>query len=292
MIKKFIFIAELLRVKQWVKNAFILFPIIFSGNLKDLALLKTVLITFWGFCLTASSVYVLNDFIDSEKDRLHPKKSLRPLVQNKFPYQTIVSIILSLMICGLLLCLWANPFILFMAVVYLAVHLTYNFFTKHIVILDVIFVAVGFQIRIWAGAYAANVLPSAWLQLCVFLLALFLGFNKRRHELESLGLTASLHRRVLSHYTTYLLDQLIIISSTLAIVFYGLYTISPDIQARVGNHNMVYSVVFVIYGMFRYLYLVHVKKIGDDPGEVLIQDKPLIVNVLLWVVFIVFVLYK
>ena len=291
MKKNLLFIAQLLRMKQWVKNAFILFPLIFSGHLKEPAYLIDVLITFIGFCFTASSIYVLNDYLDREKDRLHPKKANRPFVQKNFSAQSVGSMIFGLLTAGLGACLLVNPMVALIAVTYIVIQLAYNLALKNVVILDVVFVALGFQIRIWAGAFAAGVLPSVWLQLCVFLLALFLGFNKRRHELESLQHEANSHRKVLEHYTTYLLDQIILICSTLAIVFYGLYTISSDIVSRLGNHNMAYSILFVIYGMFRYLYLVHVKKIGDDPGEVLLQDKSLFVGVGLWVVFVTAVLY-
>lgn len=285
-------LLKLLRIKQWIKNVFILFPLIFSGNLRDAAYFTDTLVTFLGFCLLSSSVYILNDFLDREKDRHHPKKSHRPLAQKKFSAPAVTLLILSLMTAGLLSGLSVDPIILWMGITYVLLHLAYNFYAKRIVILDVIFVAIGFQIRIWAGAYAANVLPSVWLQLCVFLLALFLGFNKRRHELELLQSQASEHREALAHYTTYLLDQIIIICSTLSIVFYGLYTISSEIVTRTGNHDMAYSIVFVIYGMFRYLYLVHVKNIGDDPAEVLFLDKPLMIAVFAWVAFNIFILYR
>ncbi len=286
-----LFIVQLLRVKQWVKNAFILFPLIFSGHLRNLSYLTDVVLTFLGFCFTASSIYVLNDYLDREKDRLHPKKSHRPFVRRNIPARSVALLIFALLSIGLGICVWVDPMVALIAVTYLVVQLAYNLAIKHVVILDVVFVAFGFQIRIWAGAFAAGVLPSVWLQLCVFLLALFLGFNKRRHELESLQHEAKSHRKVLEHYTTYLLDQIIVICSTLAIVFYGLYTISSDIVNRLGNHNMAYSLVFVIYGMLRYLYLVHVKKIGDDPGEVLLQDKSLMIGVGLWVIFVTAILY-
>ena len=282
---------KLLRIKQWIKNGFILFPVIFSGQLYQLNRLADSWITFVGFCLISSSVYIINDFLDSKADSFHPQKSRRPLAQKKFNTSTVFLLILMLMGSGLLICLKANALILFMGILYVLLHLTYNFYTKKIVILDVIFIAVGFQIRIWAGSFAAGVLPSVWLQLCVFLLALFLGFTKRRHEISSLKTHAPEHRSVLAHYTTYLLDQIIIICSTLTIVFYGLYAISPDIIARIGNHHLVYSIGFVIYGIFRYLYLIHVKKLGDDPGEVIFSDKPLLINIFLWMVYIIVLLY-
>jgi len=291
MLKNLSYFIQLLRVKQWVKNVFILFPLIFSGKLNDFSRLSDCVITFLGFCLMASGTYILNDFLDSKRDRLHPKKSKRPLAEGKFNAPSVILLMFILMALGLWLCLLADAVILYIAVIYILLHVVYNYGTKTIVILDVIFVAVGFQIRIWAGSFAADVLPSVWLQMCVFLLALFLGFTKRRYEISTLRDKAAEHRSVLAHYTSYLLDQIIIICSTLTVVFYGLYAISSDIVERIGNHNMVYSLVFVIYGIFRYLYLVHVKKLGDDPGDVIFSDIPTMINMALWIFYIIVVLY-
>ena len=282
---------KLFRVKQWVKNLFIFFPLLFAGKFYLLPKLSACFIAFVGFCLVSSSVYILNDLIDIKADRLHPKKSKRPIAAGKIKKNTVLVLIGATMSAGLFTCYLADILVLYLAAVYLALHCAYNLATKKIIILDVISIAIGFQIRIWSGSVVAGVLPSIWLQLCVFLLSLFLGFTKRRYELSALRDKAAEHRNVLSHYTSYLLDQIIIISSTLTIVFYGLYTMSPDIIDRIGNENMVYSLIFVIYGIFRYLYLVHVKKLGDDPGDVIFSDIPLMINIILWIFFIIYVLY-
>jgi len=290
--KNFFFFLKLLRTQQWVKNTFIFFPLLFSGYLFHREPAVSTVLTFLGFCLISSSLYVFNDYKDREKDKLHPKKAHRPLAQTHIPSSTIFSLIVIFMGIGLFICYKISAAILFIAIFYIAIHLIYNYYTKMIVILDVIFVAIGFQIRILAGSLAAGVPPSVWLQMCVFLLALFLGFTKRRYEISTLKEKASEHRSVLAHYTSYLLDQIIIICSTLAIAFYGLYTISSDIVQRIGNQNMIYSVAFVIYGIFRYLYLVHVKKLGDEPGEILSTDAPLLINVLLWILYVGFLIYS
>ena len=292
MDNKLLIFFKLLRAKQWVKNGFIIFPLIFSGQLYQMNLWTTCWLTFWGFCFISSSVYILNDFMDAPKDRQHPEKSKRPLAQKKFSTMQVFLLIPSIMAVGLFLCLKADAMILFLGIFYILLHLVYNFYVKGLVILDVIFIAAGFQIRIWAGSFAAGVLPSVWLQMCVFLLALFLGFTKRRHEISSLKSHAPEHRSVLAHYTTYLLDQIIIICSTLTIVFYGLYAISPEIMLRNHGHSLIYSIVFVIYGIFRYLYLVHVKRLGDDPGELMFSDKPLMINISLWMLYIIVMLYS
>ncbi len=283
---------QLLRIRQWVKNFFIFFPLLFSGQLFNTAALVNSLLTVIGFCFISSGVYILNDFLDSKKDRLHPKKSARPLAMMRVSILAVIVFVLFNITLGLWICSQADPVVVAAGGTFVVIHLIYNFLVKRIVILDVIFIAIGFQLRIWAGSLAIGVLPSVWLQMCVFILALFLGFTKRRHEITILKTQAGEHREVLSHYTTYLLDQIIIICSTLAITFYGLYVISSDIVARTGNHIMVYSVSFVIYGIFRYLYLVHVKKLGDDPGEILFLDKSLLISILLWIVFVAVILYN
>ncbi len=279
-------ILNLLRVKQWVKNGFILSPLIFSGRLFYLADVQSVSIAFAGFCFLASGLYVFNDFLDLKADALHPGKSARPLASLHLSPLVTGAIIVGLMAVGLLLCSWVSPAVFFVGVIYILLHIVYNFYTKKIVILDVIFIAFGFQARIWAGSLAAGVFPSVWLQMCVFVLALFLGFIKRRHELIILKDRAGEHRAVLGHYTSYLLDQIIMICATLTVVFYGLYAISPEIATRFKGHGMVYSIIFVLYGLFRYIYLVHVKRKGGDPGEVMMSDLPLIISISLWVIYI------
>ena len=283
---------ELLRVQQWVKNLFIFFPLIFSGRLFYFHKLFDCLLTFAGFCLISSSVYIINDIIDASADRHHPRKSRRPLASGEIPKNFAVFLSFLTMGGGLALCARADIFIFNLALGYIGLHLLYNLYTKRVVILDVISIAMGFQIRVWAGSLAAAVLPSVWLQMCVFLLSLFLGFTKRRYEISSLKEKAAEHRNVLAHYRIYLLDQIIIICSTLTIVFYGLYTMSSEIVNRLGSHNLVYSLTFVIYGIFRYLYLIHVKKLGDDPGEVIFSDIPMTATIALWVFYILVVFYS
>ena len=217
-----IFLVDFFRLKQWVKNLFIFFPLLFSGQFFDNHLLFNCFKAFWGFCFISSGVYILNDYLDREQDRFHPQKAQRPMAQLKIDSKIIALLIIFMTAVGLIICQTIGTPVTVMALIYIFVHLIYNFYTKRIVILDVIFVASGFHIRIWAGALASQIVPSVWLQMCVFLLALFLGFTKRRYELSTLKDKASEHRSVLAHYTSYLLDQIIIICSTLAIAFYGL----------------------------------------------------------------------
>lgn len=282
--------VNLLRVRQWVKNLFMIFPLIFSGRFNEGGLWFNCIGAFAGFCFISSGMYIINDIIDLKQDRLHPKKSHRPLAAGKIGASQAAVVAMVVLILGGALCYAQGQEVFTLGIAYVLLHTLYNLRTKRIVILDILTVAFGFQIRIWAGAAAVHILPSLWLQMCVFVLALFLGFTKRRYEMVALKSDASSHRSVLSHYTAYLLDQIIIICSTLSIVFYGLYTISSEVVNRIGGDQMFYSTSFVIYGIFRYLYLLHVKKLGDDPSEALLADKPMIINILLWIAFVMLVI--
>lgn len=282
-------VVSILRFRHWVKNTFIFFPLIFAGKLFDLDLLGTVITGFVGFSMVTSGTYIINDWFDREADRHHPRKAKRPFAQRTISPSIAALTSLVFLASGFFICAVVNRYVLAVALIYFGLQLIYCFFAKKIVIVDVVCVAIGFFIRIWIGSVAIDILPSVWLQICVFLIALFLGFTKRRHEMLILEDKAADHRPVLRYYTTYLLDQLILVSATLTIVFYCLYTFSSDLVSRISSQNMVYSVVFVVYGMFRYLYLVHVEKRGDDPGEVILSDFALLIDIILWLVYILLV---
>ena len=282
---------RLLRVRQWIKNVFILVPLIFSGKFQDPALWGVCLWVLAGFSLVASATYIVNDILDHKQDRVHPQKSRRPISAGRVPIPAAWIISLVCLAAGMTGLFFIDPRLALLGLVYVLLQVVYNVVTKHHVILDVLTVAFGFQVRIWIGALAVGVMPSLWLQMCVLVLALFLGFTKRRYEMVELKEKAVEHRGAFNEYTVHFLDQMIIISSTLAIVFYGLYTISGEVTSRIGGNELLYSICFVIYGMFRYLYLLHVKKLGDDPGEVLLADMPLLVTVLLWGGFVTAVIF-
>ena len=280
-------LLDLLRFKQWIKNGFLIFPLIFSGQFAQWSLWVHCFRGIIAFCLISSGMYIINDIIDLKEDRLHPQKSKRPLSAGKISISSAILIAAVALILGLFLSWKLNQEFLIFVVAYILLNILYNLRVKHVVIVDVLMVAFGFQIRILAGAAAYHILPSLWLLMCVFVLALFLGFTKRRHEISTLKSEAGAHRGVLEHYTPYLLDQMIIISSTLAIVFYGLYTISAEVVQRIGGYEMFYSTPFVIYGIFRYLYLIHVRKLGGEPEDILLSDLPLLIDIFLWIIFVV-----
>ena len=292
MKKSILVYLELLRVRQWVKNGFILAPVIFSGKLYSVPDLVSVMSVFGIFCLLSSSVYILNDLNDLAADKIHPNKKRRPLASGAIKTPEATSIAMVLLCLSLILGYPMGRKILLVILLYLALHILYSLILKKTVILDVISIALGFELRVWAGSLAIAVLPSIWLQLCIFILAVFLGFIKRRHEKLVLYDKAVEHRGVLVHYTPYFLDQIITISATSSIIFYGLYVLSEDVMKRVSNYHMAYTIPFVIYGIFRYLYLVHVKKLGGEPGEILTSDFPFVLNMLLWVLAVVLILYR
>lgn len=287
----FLQIVKLLRISHWVKNFFLFFPLIFSGHLFNVNSIRSILIAFLSFSVLSSAFYVLNDIFDRKKDLLHPGKADRPIASGKisvlFAYCIAFIFVFLAFAIGKIL----GETFLGILLIYGLLQVLYNRLAKRMVLWDVIFIAFGFLLRVWAGAESIGVNVSFWLLMCAFVLALFLGFAKRRSEMTLMRSKADAHRDVLKHYTVYFLDQVIMLCSVLSIVFYSLYTISPEVLARVGGYMMVPSVVFVIYGNFRYLYLIHVSKQGCDPSDVLMGDRPLLANILAWSLFCAAVIY-
>jgi 4-hydroxybenzoate polyprenyltransferase len=280
--------SEFLRIRQWVKNFFVFFPCIFAGKFFLGATLGRVLEAFAAFCFASSAVYILNDLCDIEFDRHHPQKSKRPLASGIVDHSWAWAAVTALAAAGLLVALVSGVGVFRMIILYIVLNIIYNIWSKQIILLDVIWVALGFQIRIWAGSLAAGVWPSVWLQMCTLLLALFLGFTKRRCELF-MGPKMMNHRPVLAQYNDYLLDLIIAGCAMLAIAFYALYTLEAGPLG--AHHHMIYTVVFVIYGIFRYLYLVYVKKTSGDAAESFFSDRPLALCVMLWAAAIFLIVY-
>lgn len=277
---------KLLRPRQWSKNFFLFAGLLFSGNLLNLLLCGKTLLAFGAFCLLSGAVYVVNDLADLEEDRQHPRKRYRPLAAGRIrPRQAQV-------VLGVLLAAsWGLSFILgksflLVTVLYFLLVTGYSLYFKHIVILDVFAVALGFLLRVVAGVVAIGVRISPWLLICTLLLSLFLALTKRRHEHLSLGEGGSVHRPVLADYSVVYLDQLINIVTAATIMAYSLYSFTAS-----PTTDLMLTIPFVIYGLFRYLFLVHKKAWGGNPEEVLLQDRPLGISILLWVLACVFILY-
>lgn len=284
-------LVETMRPKQWIKNLIVFGPLIFSRHLFEAPKILEAAAAFALFSLSASVVYLVNDLADIERDRAHPKKKHRPLPSGRLqPWQALAAALL-LGPGGLIAAAAVSPALALVLFVYVAMNLGYSLGLKNVVLIDVMFLASGFVLRVLGGAFAINVPPSEWLVMCTMLLASFLGFAKRRHELVLMENDAASHRKVLSHYSPELLDQLILISTACTLMSYALYTVSPATTARVGSSALMYTVPFVMYGVFRYLYLVHKHDEGGDPTRVFFTDRPLIVDILLWVVASTTILY-
>ena len=276
------YIVSSMRPKQWVKNLIIFGPLVFSKSLFVPEKLAIVTAGFALFCLTAGSVYLLNDLFDLEKDKNHPNKRLRPLPSGKLKplYAVIAAVVFAVASLAAAFC-FDTGFGIFVAL-YFVINLAYSSWLKNVVIVDVMSIAMGFVMRVLAGAAVINVVATPWLLMCTVLLALFLGFAKRRREIVLLSGNAEEHRRVLEHYSPYFLDQMILIVSAATVMSYALYTIAPETVDKFGTNKLIYTIPFVLYGVFRYLYLVHLKDEGGNPTRVLLTDWPLFVNIFLW----------
>lgn len=282
---------RLLRPQQWVKNFFVLAPLLFSGKALDGGAQRAALTAFVAFCLLASSVYIVNDVIDREQDRAHPTKRLRPIAAGTIAPVTALLLALVTLVASLAAAWTLGRGVVGCAIAYLALNLAYSVWIKHVVILDVFAISAFFILRLLAGSAAVQVSPSVWLVLCGGLLALYLGFAKRRHELVLLGNGSSDHRAVLGQYSTAFLDQLSVVLLAVTIVSYIMYTLESDTARHVGGDTLSYSTVFVLYGVLRYLYLVH-RHLDGNPTDTLLTDKGLLGAVTLWVLYCGFVIYR
>jgi 4-hydroxybenzoate polyprenyltransferase len=285
-------LIQSLRPKQWTKNFLLFAGLIFSEHLFEQASLIRALAGFVLFCLLSSGEYLINDLMDLEKDRTHPVKSKRPLASGKvsIPVALITSLIL---LTGSLFA----SFVLgtnfgWIALSYALMILAYSLFLKRVVILDVIVVAMGFVLRATAGAVVIRVSISSWLLVCAVFLALFLAMCKRRHELVLLGEDATTHRKILYEYSPYLLDQMIAVVTASTVMAYALYTTASETVEKFGTRNLIFTLPFVLYGIFRYLYLVHQKNLGGSPELVLLKDRPMQLNLLLYGFMVGFILYS
>jgi len=271
----------MLRPQQWTKNLLVLAALLFAGQISDPMQCFRALNLFVAFCLVSSGVYVINDLKDRETDRLHPRKRHRPIASGSVKAPNAVIIALVLFAAGLSLA-WTSTLSAFASVLaYLALQAAYTTALKHVVILDVIAVSAGFVLRAAAGALAIQVSISPWLLICTILLALFLGLSKRRSELLAPGLPLE-HRRVLNHYSVAFLDQLIAIVTSCTLLSYILYTFSEQTMQKFASHLMPLTLPFVLYGIFRYLYLIYMKSEGGEPEMLLLKDLPLLLDVAFW----------
>jgi 4-hydroxybenzoate polyprenyltransferase len=280
-----------MRPRQWTKNLLVLAGLLFAQKAGDSHAVLEALEAFAIFCALAGAVYLINDALDAERDRLDPTKRNRPIASGKLSAQTAVGAAVVLLVGGLVAAKFGAPGFLAVCLAYVGISLAYSSYLKHIVIVDVFCVASGFVLRAIAGAVAVRAEVSPWLIICTMLLSLFLALCKRRAELVELGHEAANHRAALADYSPHLLDQMIAVMTASTLMSYCLYTIAERTVAVVGSTHLLLTIPFVIYGIFRYLYLVHMKRSGGHPDRVLLADRPLQADLVLYIVAVALVLY-
>jgi 4-hydroxybenzoate polyprenyltransferase len=271
-----------MRPRQWVKNGFVLMGALFGNVWQRPAVGKEVLLAAAAFCLTSSGVYVLNDILDRQRDANHPRKKDRPLAAGKVSISAAVVLLLVLWLAGIALGFMVSQTVVIILAAYVVINVAYSLQLKHVVLLDVFAIASGFMLRILAGTIGVGISPSQWLLLCGLMVALFLGFAKRRAELYALNSEGARHRKVLDHYQPVLLDKMIVVTATCVIMTYSLYTMSPVTVAYHHTESLVYTVPFVMYGIFRYIYSLHRQSTGGDPATDIFRDPHLLIAILGW----------
>jgi 4-hydroxybenzoate polyprenyltransferase len=281
-------LLKTMRPKQWTKNAFVFAALIFAFRFTHVSDVALTFAAFFLFCLLSSAVYIMNDLADREADRKHPRKRYRPLASGALSPAVATAACLVLLGGTLLVAFLINPLFGAVCLLYFATQIGYSFWLKHVVIIDVLLLASGFVLRAMAGAIVIDVPISPWLYVCITLLGLFIGCSKRRHELILLSEGAGSHRRILEEYSPALLDQMITVVTSSTVMAYAMYTFTA--KSLPENHLMMLTVPFVLYGIFRYQYLIYQKNEGGTPEELLFRDRPLLVTVALWGLVAVLVL--
>ena len=280
-----------LRPSQWTKNLIIFAGVLFGQRLTDVSAVLAAAGAFVIFCLLSGVVYLINDVMDREADRRHPIKKARPIASGALPVPAALTAAGLIAAGALVSALALRPEFGLVALLYVVLLGLYSWRLKHVVIIDVLTIAVGFVLRAVAGAVVIPVAVSVWLYLLTILLALFLALAKRRHELVLLADGATGHRRILQEYSPYLLDQMISVVTASTLVAYAIYTVSPETTAKFQTHWLGLTLPFPLYGIFRYLYLVHQKDGGGSPSDMLLTDRPLLICVALWAAVVALIIY-
>lgn len=285
-------LVSALRPRQWTKNLVILAPLVFAKSIFRPGAALDATLAVLSFCLLAGGVYVFNDWIDRQKDRLHPEKRQRPIAAGLILGRAVLAMLIVCWLAGGAIAFAVRPALAAVAGGYVGLQVLYTLLLKRQVILDVVVIAIGFVLRVLGGGVAIDVPVSNWLYLCTLLLALFLGFAKRRHELFSLDDDAVTHRPNLDNYSVSMLDQLIAVVAASCILAYGLYTVAGETIEHVGSDRLKFTVPLVIYGIFRYLFLIHKRGAGGSPERVLLSDPPTIINLVLFLAIAAWALYS
>lgn len=280
-----------LRPLQWSKNAFVFAGLFFSQHLFHLPYLLKAISAFFLFSFVSGATYIINDIKDLEEDKVHPKKRFRPIPSGRLRVSFALSFAVILIIISLIFGYLLNQNFFLVLLLYLILTIAYSFFLKDIVILDLLAIAFGFVLRALAGTVVIEVNLSVWLFICTILLALFLGITKRKAEIALLGDSAINHRSVLSHYSHNFLDQMTSVVTAATVVSYSIYTVAPETVAKFGTNKLIFTIPFVLYGIFRYLYLIYHAEFRENPEWALVKDIPLTIAILLWGLSVVLILY-
>jgi len=288
MVKNFILA---MRPKQCSKNLIVFAAVIFGQRLYDIEAITKCVLAFMCFCIISGCGYVFNDIIDLEGDKSHPQKRIRPIASGKLKVLPALSLSIILIITILGLSFWLNAQFGLVILGYALLSISYSLWWKNIVIIDVLTLSIGFVFRVVGGAVIIPVVISPWLVGCTMLLALFISLGKRRHELVLLESGASSHRAILKEYTPTFIDEMIAAVTGSTLIAYSFYAFSPEVQKKLDAHYLPVTILFVIYGVFRYLYLVHQKSVGGSPEVDIIKDKPLLINIFLWIMAIIIIVY-
>jgi len=281
-----------LRPEQWTKNLFVFAGVLFGGHLLDVPAMLRAVAAFAIFCALSGVVYIFNDLADRAADKQHPLKRLRPIASGRLSPSTAAIAATILGVVSLVAAVLLSPMFAGLAATYVALLVAYSIVLKHLVIIDALTIAAGFVLRAAAGAIAVFVPISHWLLVCTTLLALFLVLSKRRHELTLLADGAMTHRPILEEYSPYLLDQMIAVVTASTLVAYSVYSTSTETAERLNTTRLGLTIPFVLYGIFRYLYLVHQKRAGGSPADLLLTDRPLLACVGLWAFSVALILYS
>lgn len=284
---------NLLRIPQWIKNFFVFVPLVFSQNLFEQNYVKLSMLGFFIFSFASSSIYIINDLIDIDEDKVHPVKKFRPIPSGLISKSNAVLAAVILAAISFSLLPFTNLYFSITVFSYFAITILYSVGLKNIVILDVFTIAVGFILRILGGAFIINVEISSWLMLTTMFISLFLAVMKRRSELKHVaGEENASTRKVLVHYSTDFIDQMSTVTSAGVIICYALYTVSQRTVTIFGTEDLIYTTPFVVFGIFRYMYLVYIGKKGENTSELLLSDFSMIINVLLYILTVVVIIYR
>ncbi|MGC8971547.1 MAG: decaprenyl-phosphate phosphoribosyltransferase [bacterium] len=284
-------IIKSLRPRQWIKNLLVFAGIVFSQNLFNIDMLLRTIYVFFIFCIVSGAIYILNDIIDLPFDRVNPLKKKRPIAEGKLRLSYAKLTISILIPLSLLVTYLLNHQLFLVVLSYIILQVLYSLYLKNIPILDIFSISFGSVLRVLAGTIVINVTISSWLLICTVLLALLLALSKRRYELVLFEKEAKNKRIVLEEYSPYLLDQMISIVTSSILITYSLYTTSQETVERFGTRNLIFTIPFVLYGIFRYLYLIYKKGLGDSPEGIFLLDKPLLIDIGLWILIVLIVIY-